>query len=63
MIDPQEELIIAYVTNGIKNGNGEKTMTYRMLRDAVFDSLDKFPKGDFSIGTEGLGEAAAAMLD
>uniref|UniRef100_A0A7E4UWA0 Beta-lactamase domain-containing protein n=1 Tax=Panagrellus redivivus TaxID=6233 RepID=A0A7E4UWA0_PANRE len=39
MIDPDEQIVIAYVSNGLKTGMGELTRTYRLLRNAVFDSL------------------------
>lgn len=43
MMDPEEELVIAYVSNGLKTGMGEVTRTYRLLRNAVFDSLSDIP--------------------
>lgn len=39
MIEPEEQLVIAYVSNGLKSGMGEVTGTYRRLRNAVFDSI------------------------
>ncbi|PIO67596.1 hypothetical protein TELCIR_10646 [Teladorsagia circumcincta] len=41
MMDVDEEIVIAYVTNGLKTGMGELTRTYRHLRDAVFECLEK----------------------
>ena len=41
MMDLEEELSIAYVSNGLKTGMGELTRTYRHLRDAVYDCLEK----------------------
>ena len=41
MMDLEEELSIAYVSNGLKTGMGELTRTYRHLRDAVFECLEK----------------------
>ncbi|KAJ1357560.1 Beta-lactamase domain-containing protein 2 [Parelaphostrongylus tenuis] len=41
MMDMDEEVVIAYVTNGLKTGMGELTRTYRHLRDAVFECLNK----------------------
>uniref|UniRef100_A0A914C0E5 Beta-lactamase-related domain-containing protein n=1 Tax=Acrobeloides nanus TaxID=290746 RepID=A0A914C0E5_9BILA len=43
MMDPEEEIVIAYVSNGLKTGMGEVTRTYRLLRNAVFDSLTEIP--------------------
>lgn len=40
MMDPDEEVVIAYVSNGLKTGMGELTGTYRILRNAVFDSIE-----------------------
>lgn len=39
MMDPEEELVIAYVSNGLKTGMGELTGTYRRLRDAALDAV------------------------
>uniref|UniRef100_A0AC34RA32 Beta-lactamase-related domain-containing protein n=1 Tax=Panagrolaimus sp. JU765 TaxID=591449 RepID=A0AC34RA32_9BILA len=39
MMDPEEDVVIAYVSNGLKTGMGELTRTYRLLRNAVFESL------------------------
>ncbi|KAK5970968.1 hypothetical protein GCK32_016370 [Trichostrongylus colubriformis] len=41
MMDVDEEIVVAYVTNGLKTGMGELTRTYRHLRDAVFECLEK----------------------
>lgn len=51
MVDPEEELVVAYVTNGLKSGMGDLTYTYRTLRNAAFDSLDKFPKENVANAT------------
>uniref|UniRef100_A0A914EMI5 Beta-lactamase-related domain-containing protein n=1 Tax=Acrobeloides nanus TaxID=290746 RepID=A0A914EMI5_9BILA len=60
MVDPEEEIVIAYVTNGMKSGMGEMCRTYRLLRNATFDSLHKFPKENVP---ESLTDAIAPMLD
>ena len=60
MVDPEEEIVIAYVTNGMKSGMGEMSRTYRLLRNATFDSLHKFPKENVP---ESLTDAIAPMLD
>ncbi|TMS35060.1 hypothetical protein L596_002536 [Steinernema carpocapsae] len=39
MMDIDKEVVVSYVSNGLKTGMGELTRTYRLLRDAVFDSL------------------------
>ena len=39
MVEPEEQLVIAYVSNGLKTGMGELTGTYRRLRDALFASI------------------------
>ncbi|KAE9418430.1 hypothetical protein Angca_009603, partial [Angiostrongylus cantonensis] len=39
MMDMDNEVVIAYVTNGLKTGMGELTRTYRHLRNAVFECL------------------------
>ncbi|CAI5441585.1 unnamed protein product [Caenorhabditis angaria] len=41
MMDLDEEITIAYVSNGLKTGMGELTRTYRHLRNAVFECLEK----------------------
>ncbi|CAI4232917.1 unnamed protein product [Auanema sp. JU1783] len=41
MMDLDEELVISYVSNGLKTGMGELTRTYRHLRNAVFDCIEK----------------------
>ncbi|GMT13158.1 hypothetical protein PFISCL1PPCAC_4455, partial [Pristionchus fissidentatus] len=41
MMDLDEEVVIAYVSNGLKTGMGELTRTYRHLRNAVFDCIEK----------------------
>ena len=35
------QVVIAYVSNGLKTGMGELTGTYRHLRDAVFECVEK----------------------
>uniref|UniRef100_A0AC35U5F9 Beta-lactamase domain-containing protein n=1 Tax=Rhabditophanes sp. KR3021 TaxID=114890 RepID=A0AC35U5F9_9BILA len=35
MMDVEDELVISYVTNGLKSGMGELTRTYRVLRNAA----------------------------
>lgn len=35
------QVVVAYVTNGLKTGMGELTRTYRHLRNAVFECLEK----------------------
>ncbi|CAD6197458.1 unnamed protein product [Caenorhabditis auriculariae] len=40
MMDLEEDIVISYVTNGLKTGMGELTRTYRHLRDAVFDCIE-----------------------
>ncbi|KAI1703524.1 beta-lactamase domain-containing protein [Ditylenchus destructor] len=39
MVDPEDELVIAYVSNGLKTGMGEITRTYRLLRNAALDCV------------------------
>lgn len=39
MMDVEENLVIAYVTNGLKLGTGELTRTYRLLRNAALRSV------------------------
>ncbi|VDN01724.1 unnamed protein product [Thelazia callipaeda] len=39
MMDIEENLVIAYVSNGLKLGTGELTRTYRLLRNAAFLSI------------------------
>ncbi|VDM56738.1 unnamed protein product [Angiostrongylus costaricensis] len=41
MMDMEDEVVIAYVTNGLKTGMGELTRTYRHLRNAVFECLNR----------------------
>ncbi|CAB3411478.1 unnamed protein product [Caenorhabditis bovis] len=53
MMDLDEEITIAYVSNGLKTGMGELTRTYRHLRDAVFESLEKLKKSG-SVAIESL---------
>jgi hypothetical protein len=43
-VDPEEELVIAYVTNGIKAGYGDLTLTFNRLKNAVLDIVEKFGK-------------------
>uniref|UniRef100_A0A914D8Z3 Beta-lactamase-related domain-containing protein n=1 Tax=Acrobeloides nanus TaxID=290746 RepID=A0A914D8Z3_9BILA len=43
-VDPEEELVIAYVTNGIKVGYGDLTHTFNRLKNAVFDIVEQFGK-------------------
>uniref|UniRef100_A0AC35FEH8 Beta-lactamase-related domain-containing protein n=1 Tax=Panagrolaimus sp. PS1159 TaxID=55785 RepID=A0AC35FEH8_9BILA len=38
MLCPDSEIVVAYVSNGLKTGMGELTRTYRHLRNAVFES-------------------------
>uniref|UniRef100_A0A914E732 Beta-lactamase-related domain-containing protein n=1 Tax=Acrobeloides nanus TaxID=290746 RepID=A0A914E732_9BILA len=60
MVDPEEEIVVAYITNGIKAGAGDMVIPYRLLRNAVFDSLVKFPKENVTDRT--LENAAPPML-
>uniref|UniRef100_A0A183BRZ5 Beta-lactamase domain-containing protein n=1 Tax=Globodera pallida TaxID=36090 RepID=A0A183BRZ5_GLOPA len=39
MVDPEEELVIAYVSNGMKTAMGELTGTYRRLRKAAINAV------------------------
>uniref|UniRef100_A0A0N5ANA1 Beta-lactamase domain-containing protein n=1 Tax=Syphacia muris TaxID=451379 RepID=A0A0N5ANA1_9BILA len=39
MMDMENEIVIAYVSNGLKTGMGELTRTYRLLRNAVLSSV------------------------
>lgn len=39
MMDREEELVIVYVSNGLKTGMGEITRIYRLLRNAMFDRI------------------------
>ncbi|KAK0395340.1 hypothetical protein QR680_001239 [Steinernema hermaphroditum] len=39
MMDMDREVVVSYVSNGLKTGMGELTRTYRLLRDAVFDCM------------------------
>uniref|UniRef100_A0A914WTT1 Beta-lactamase-related domain-containing protein n=1 Tax=Plectus sambesii TaxID=2011161 RepID=A0A914WTT1_9BILA len=39
MFDLDNQIVISYVTNGLKTGMGELTRTYRMLRNAVYECL------------------------
>ncbi|ETN85042.1 hypothetical protein RB195_020311 [Necator americanus] len=41
MMDMEDEIVVAYVTNGLKTGMGELTRTYRHLRNAVFECFEK----------------------
>ncbi|CAJ0573474.1 unnamed protein product, partial [Mesorhabditis spiculigera] len=41
MMDTEEEVVIAYVSNGLKTGMGELTRTYRLLRNAVFECIQR----------------------
>nr|CAD2143759.1 unnamed protein product [Meloidogyne enterolobii] len=40
MVSPDDQLVIAYVTNGLKTGMGELNGTYRRIRDAAFNSIN-----------------------
>lgn len=60
MMDPEEEIVIAYISNGMKTGMGDLVRTYRLLRNAVFDSLEKFGKENISNGS--FKDLAAPML-
>jgi len=40
MVSPDDQLVIAYVTNGLKTGMGELNGTYRRIRDATFNSIN-----------------------
>ncbi|KAK6103667.1 Beta-lactamase family protein [Brugia pahangi] len=39
MMDMEEKLVLAYVTNGLKLGTGELTRTYRLLRNAALRAV------------------------
>lgn len=39
MMDMDNEIVIAYVSNGLKTGMGELTRTYRLIRNAVLSSV------------------------
>lgn len=39
MMDMEEKLVLAYVTNGLKVGTGELTRTYRLLRNAALRAV------------------------
>ena len=56
-MDPEEELVIAYVTNGIKVGYGDLTLTFNRLKNAVLDIVEKFGKetGQDAASTQLLG--------
>uniref|UniRef100_A0A915CZK8 Beta-lactamase-related domain-containing protein n=1 Tax=Ditylenchus dipsaci TaxID=166011 RepID=A0A915CZK8_9BILA len=41
MIEPEEELVIAYVSNSIKTGTGELGRCYRLMRNAALDCAIK----------------------
>lgn len=41
IIDPEDKLVIAYVTNGLKLGGGELCRTYRKLRDAALECVQQ----------------------
>ncbi|CAL2033244.1 unnamed protein product [Caenorhabditis brenneri] len=59
MMDLDDEITIAYVSNGLKTGMGELTRTYRHLRDAVFECLEK-QKNQQSVIIEDAMQAVAA---
>jgi len=40
MVEPEERLVIAYVSNGLKTGMGELAGTYRRLRNAALEAVD-----------------------
>ncbi|CAK5022937.1 unnamed protein product [Meloidogyne enterolobii] len=40
MVSLDDQLVIAYVTNGLKTGMGELNGTYRRIRDAAFNSIN-----------------------
>jgi hypothetical protein len=35
-VDPEEELVVDYVTNGIKVGYENLTLTFNLLKNSVF---------------------------
>jgi hypothetical protein len=43
-MDGESQVVIAYVTNGMKLGGGELTRTYRQLRDAALQSVQQLEK-------------------
>ncbi|CAP32212.2 Protein CBR-LACT-2 [Caenorhabditis briggsae] len=59
MMDLDDGITIAYVSNGLKTGMGELTRTYRHLRDAVFECLEK-QKNGASVFIEDAVQAVAA---
>ncbi|KAI6190274.1 Beta-lactamase domain-containing protein [Aphelenchoides bicaudatus] len=44
VIDGEDKLVIAYVTNGLKLGGGELTRTYRLLRNATLQCVQALKK-------------------
>lgn len=40
-VEPEEELVMVYLCNGLKVGNGEVCYTYRALRNAVLESVQQ----------------------
>ncbi|KAF1765209.1 hypothetical protein GCK72_005161 [Caenorhabditis remanei] len=59
MMDLDDEITIAYVSNGLKTGMGELTRTYRHLRDAVFECLEKQKSGKSVIIEDAIQAVAA----
>lgn len=41
MMDPEEKLVISYVTNGLKLGGGELCRTYCKLRNAALKCVQQ----------------------
>ncbi|CAD5222739.1 unnamed protein product [Bursaphelenchus okinawaensis] len=39
MIDPEDEVVIVYLTNGMKTGGGELTYPYRQLRNQILECI------------------------
>jgi hypothetical protein len=41
MYDLENDLVIAYVTNGLKAGSGDLCRTYVRLRNAIYDVIEQ----------------------
>lgn len=41
MMNQKDEVVIVYLTNGLKLGGGELTYTYRRLRNAALKCIEK----------------------
>lgn len=39
MVSADDQLVIAYISNGLKSGSGELNRSYRLLRNAAFECI------------------------